>query len=194
MHVSPHPLACVPLQPLGKPPLFPSFHPATNTVTTLLTHQKTAIHPTLPGKKCPVSSQLVEGPEHRVRLHPSAECRCSSYALPCISSRAHTYRQMDQAPAFVCRLQIHRLVSHVSLPSSLPRSPCPPRYKRHRASTPSQQRQPAAAASSSSGGRLCAIAAACEGLPWRSPGYLCYSVEHRDCIVPARPLSASNRF
>lgn len=53
---------------------------------------------------------------------------------------------MDQAPTFVCRLQIHRLVSHVSLPSSLPRSPCPPRYKRHRASTSSQQRQPAAVA------------------------------------------------
>lgn len=57
---------------------------------------------------------------------------------------------MDQAPTFVCRLQIHRLVSHVSLPSSLPRSPCPPRYKRHRASTSSQQRQPAAVAAAGS--------------------------------------------
>lgn len=57
---------------------------------------------------------------------------------------------MDQAPAFVCRLQIHRLVSHVSLPSSLPRAPCPPRCKRHRASTSSQQRQPAAAAAAGS--------------------------------------------
>lgn len=47
--VTPHPLACVPLQPLAKPPFFPSFHPATNTVTTQLTYKKD-IHPTLSGK------------------------------------------------------------------------------------------------------------------------------------------------
>lgn len=130
---------------------FISFLPSCNKHSHNTTNpQKTAIHPTLPGKKRPVSSQPVKGPEHRVRLHPSAECRCSSYALPCISSRAHTYRQMDQAPAFVCRLQIHRLDSHVSLPSSLPRSPCPPRYERHRAPTSRQQRQPAAAAAAGS--------------------------------------------
>lgn len=109
---------------------FLSFLPSCNKHSHNTTNpQKTAIQPTLSGKNCPVSSRPAEGPEHRVRLHPSAECCCSSYALPCISSRAHACRQHPSVcmhPAFVCRLQIHRLVSHVSLPSSLPRSPCPP--------------------------------------------------------------------
>lgn len=110
MHVTPHPLACVLLQPLDKPPFFPSFHPATNTVTALLTYmyiylkKNTAIHPTLPGKKNrPVPSQPAKGPERRVRLHPSAECCCcSSEALPRISRHTHTHIQTDGTCSCVC--------------------------------------------------------------------------------------------
>lgn len=88
------------------------------------------------------------------------------------------------------RLQIHRLpASHVPLPSSLPKSPCPPCYKlrcvAHRLPASGEQQQ-----------GLCysSQGVSCEGLPCSSLGYLYPSVEHRDGIVPVRPPSASNRF
>lgn len=89
------------------------------------------------------------------------------------------------------RLQIHRLpASHVPLPSSLPKSPCPPRYKQrcvaHRLPASGKQQQQGLCHSSQG--------VSCEGLPCSSLGYLYPSVEHRDGIVPVRPLSASNRF
>lgn len=176
-----------PLQPLDKPLFFPSFHPATNTVTTLLTHKKEPINPPHPAwKKHPAPSQPATGPEHRVRLHPSAECCCAE-ALPLhFYPYTHTYRQMEHARAYVCRLQSQRqpriaalFPSRISLPPSL-------------LAASHVDFQPEASSSSSS--ELCAVAAACSGLPWRSPGCLCSSVDHRDGIVPVRPLSASNRF
>lgn len=107
---------------------FHSFHPATNTVTTLLTYKKTSSHPPHPAwKKRPVSSQPAKGPELRVRLHPSAECCCcSSEACPAfLAIDTHTDRwNMLLRSCAGCRVTD----SHVLLPSSLPRSPCPPRY------------------------------------------------------------------
>lgn len=135
MHVTPHPLACVPLQPLDKPPFFPSFHPATNTVTT------TAIHPTLPGKKRPVSSQPAKGPEDRVRLHPSAECCCcSSEALPCISSHTHTHT--DRTCSCVCVQAAESQTATYCCPLPFPDLPAPLTISSIARQLPARSKQP----------------------------------------------------
>lgn len=126
MHVAPHPLACVPLQPLDKPPSFPSFHPATNTVTTLLTYKKQPSTPPCLEKKRPVSSQPAKGPELRVRLHPSAECCCccSSETLPCISS--HTHMQTDETCSCACVQAAESQTATYHCPLPFPDFPAPP--------------------------------------------------------------------
>lgn len=127
MHVTPHPLVCVPLQPLDKPPFFPSFHPATNTVTTLLTYKKTAIHPTLPGKNVLfLPNQLKAqstGSGYIHLLSAAAAPRTHCPAFLAIHTRTDRWNMLLRLCAG-CRVTD----SHVLLPSSLPRSPCPPRY------------------------------------------------------------------
>lgn len=105
--VTPHPLACVPLQPLAKPPFFPSFHPATNTVTTQLTHKKR--HPPHPIWKTRPVSFLPNQPKAQNTgsgyIQGSDECCCSQLApspiIPCTSSSTQTNRQTDHAPVCV---------------------------------------------------------------------------------------------
>lgn len=130
MHVTPHPLACVPLQPLGKPPFFPSFHPATDSHNTT-NPQKNSQHPPHPAwrKKNKNKTFLPDqpkAPEHGVRLHPSAAS--PRKALSCVCSRTHTWRQMEHAPLCVRAADSQTLSQSATYPCPRPFPDPPPPF------------------------------------------------------------------
>lgn len=152
MQVNQSLLTLVPLslgmQPLDKPSVSPSFHPARGHSHNTPNPQA-AIHPTLAGRRGGGKKNqnkknvlgLPKQPEAQNAgsdyIQGSAECCWSQFAsssvIPCPSSHTQTCKQTDTLCCVLCvcvrvgsRLQIHRRpASHVPLPSSLPKSLSP---------------------------------------------------------------------